>query len=259
MILKKKICQCIFANSSLSEWVAPHLNKIEFRLPNDAMCQVWLILQQLFCRRFLYFVNVFLQLRYYLLFQKGMVILFNKPSYISFTNDTLCQVWLKLTLLYWRGGSLNFDIVFLLFHYYLPFEKGVALHLNKLEIPFTQGCFPYWPRWFWVDLKFRQCIFAISVIFSSGKNPLKQIWIVFTQGCSLLNLVEIGIVILKKIFKFRQCISAISLLYPLGNGCGPLFVQVFKVLYTCSWNVWPYVQSYSKLLKKESMSFPKER
>ena len=25
--------------------------------------------------------------------------------------------------------------VFLLFHNYLPFEKGVALHLNKLEFP----------------------------------------------------------------------------------------------------------------------------
>ena len=49
------------------------------------------------------------------------------------------------------------------------------------------------------------------------------------------SLIEIGPVVLeKKIFKFRQCISAISLLYPLVNGCGPLFVQVFKVLYTCS-------------------------
>ena len=32
----------------------------------------------------------------------------------------------------------------------------------------------YWPSWFWVDLKFRQCIFAISVIFSIGKkNPIE--------------------------------------------------------------------------------------
>ena len=35
---------------------------------------------------------------------------------------------------------LNFVNVFLLFHNYLPFEKGGVLHLNKIEVPFTQGC-----------------------------------------------------------------------------------------------------------------------
>ena len=55
-----------------------------------------------------------------------------------------------------------------LFRNYLPLENGVALHLNKLEFPFTQGCFV-------LSLvendpvvlekkifKFRQCVFAIS-------------------------------------------------------------------------------------------------
>ena len=36
---------------------------------------------------------------------------------------------------------LNFVNVFSLFHNNLPLEKDVALHLNKLEFPFTQGCF----------------------------------------------------------------------------------------------------------------------
>ena len=39
------------------------------------------------------------------------------------------------------------------------------------------------------------------------------------------SLVEIGPVVLKKIFKFHQCIFAIALLSPLGQGQGPSFEQ----------------------------------
>ena len=35
----------------------------------------------------------------------------------------------------WPSGSNEFINVFPLLHYYLPLEKGVALHLNKLESP----------------------------------------------------------------------------------------------------------------------------
>ena len=61
-----------------------------------------------------------------------MVLNFNKlesPSPIY----ALCQGLLKLTLWFWRGRFLNFINVFFLFHYYLPLERGMALHLNKLE------------------------------------------------------------------------------------------------------------------------------
>ena len=34
-----------------------------------------------------------------------------------------------------KRGFLNIFKMILLFHFYLPFEKGVALHLNKLESP----------------------------------------------------------------------------------------------------------------------------
>ena len=44
-----------------------------------------------------------------------------------------------------------------------------------------------------------------------------------SQVCSVPSLVEIGPVVLKKIFKVGQCIFAISLLSPLGNGRGPSF------------------------------------
>ena len=52
----------------------------------------------------------------------------------SFTQDSLCQVWLKLAQWFWRW-FFNFVNVFLLFLNYLFLEKGGALILNKLETP----------------------------------------------------------------------------------------------------------------------------
>ena len=48
-------------------------------------------------------------------------------------------------------------------------------------------------------------------------SSFKQTWIPFTQGCFVPRLVEIGPVVLEKIFRFLQCIFAISYLSPLGN------------------------------------------
>ena len=42
---------------------------------------------------------------------------------------------------FWRGRFLIVLNVFSLCSYYLPFEKGVALYLNKLESLFSQGRF----------------------------------------------------------------------------------------------------------------------
>ena len=82
-------------------------------------------------------------------------------------RDTLCKFWLKLTQWFWRSRFLNFVNVFLLFHNYLPLDKGVAILLYKLN--------PLHPRmvcakfgWNWPNgfrekkFGFRQCIFAIS-------------------------------------------------------------------------------------------------
>ena len=43
------------------------------------------------------------------------------------------QVWLKLAQWFWRGRFLIFVNIYSLFCYYLPLEKGMVLHLNKLE------------------------------------------------------------------------------------------------------------------------------
>ena len=47
----------------------------------------------------------------------------------------LCQDWLKVAHWFWRRRFFKFVNVFSKFHNYLPLEKGVALHLNKLESP----------------------------------------------------------------------------------------------------------------------------
>ena len=80
------------------------------------------------------FVNVLSQFRYYLYLEKGESLHFNKLESLI-PKNALCQVWLKLDQWFWRRRFLNFIIVFSLFRYYLPLEKGGALHLNKLESP----------------------------------------------------------------------------------------------------------------------------
>ena len=60
-----------------------------------------------------------------------------EQSCIPFTQGCFAQ-WIFRTIF------LNFiyEHVRLLFRDHLPLEKGMALHLNKLDFdPFTQGCF----------------------------------------------------------------------------------------------------------------------
>ena len=79
------------------------------------------------------FSNIFLLFYNYLTLKKGGVLhlkKFESPS----PKNVLCKVWLKLAKWFLRR-FLNFIHVFLIFPYYLPLEKGVALHLNKFEFP----------------------------------------------------------------------------------------------------------------------------
>ena len=55
--------------------------------------------------------------------------------WIPFTQECFCKVWLKLDQWWCRRKSIKVFNVFLLFHNYLPFEKSVALYMNKLESP----------------------------------------------------------------------------------------------------------------------------
>ena len=82
---------------------ALHLSKLESPSPKDALCQVCLKLAQWFGRRrfFIDFVNVFSLFLNYLPLEKGGAPHLNKTKSPS-SNDTSCQVWLKLAQWFWR-------------------------------------------------------------------------------------------------------------------------------------------------------------
>ena len=78
---------------------------------------------------------------------------FEKKNESSSPKDALYQVWLKMAQWFWSGRFLKVLNVFLLFPNYLPFEKDVALHLNKLKSssPSDTLC-QVWlklAQWFW--------------------------------------------------------------------------------------------------------------
>ena len=63
--------------------------------------------------------------------------------------------------------------------------------------------------------------FCYFVIIYPGKGcgpTFGQTWIPFSKGCYLPSLIELGPVVLEKIFKFCQCIFTISWLSPLEKG-----------------------------------------
>ena len=82
----------------------------------------------------------------------GWVLHLNKLESPS-PKDALWQVWLKMAQWFWRRRFLNFVNVFSLFRNYLPLEKGMALHLNKLESPSPKDALcKVWlkmAQWFW--------------------------------------------------------------------------------------------------------------
>ena len=80
---------------------ALHFQKLEFPLPKDALCQVWLKLAQWFWRRrFLNFIIYFSLFRNYHPPEKGTALHLNKLESPS-PKDALCQVWLKMAQ-FWR-------------------------------------------------------------------------------------------------------------------------------------------------------------
>ena len=64
--------------------------------------------------------------------EKGGALHLNKLE-SSQPKDALCQVWMKLIQWFWRRWFLSIFNIILIFRHYTPFEKSVALHLNKHE------------------------------------------------------------------------------------------------------------------------------
>jgi hypothetical protein len=130
-----------------------HLKKLEFPLPKDDLCQFWLKLAQWFWRRrFLNDPTPFLHFFDYLPFEEDLALYLNKFNF-PLSNNNLYQVCLNLVCWFWRRRFLKIFIVFLLFRFYLPLEKGYPFCLNKLESPPTKDdlC-QFWlklAQWVW--------------------------------------------------------------------------------------------------------------
>ena len=103
---------------------------------------------------------------------------------------------------------------FTFFHYYLPLESGLALHLNKLESPspkdaLCQVCLKLANR-FWrrklINVLNRNLQFHYHLPLEKGVdfhlNKLESQS--STQGCFVSRLIEIGPVVLEKILKYFQ-------------------------------------------------------
>ena len=111
---------------------ALHLNRLEFPLPKDDLCQVWLKLAQQFLRR------RFLIMFYFALFTIHYSLFCN---YLPLGRG-MAQVWLKLAQQFLRRWFL------IMFYFALftilqlsPVGKGNGPSLEQTWIPFTQGCF----------------------------------------------------------------------------------------------------------------------
>jgi hypothetical protein len=106
-----------------------------------------------------------------------------------------------------------------------PWERGCPSFV-QFWIPFAQGCFvPSLVKIGPVVLekkifKWPHPIFGLW-LFPLWKGPgpwFVQFWIPFTKGWFVPSLIEIGLLVLKKIFKSFQWIFTLSLLSPLGEG-----------------------------------------
>ena len=94
--------------------------------------------------------------------------------------------------------------------------------MNGPWVPFTQGC--YVPSLVEISpvvvmiFKLGKCIPLFCYYFDplgKGHYPsFEKNWIPTTQGCSVSRLVEIGPVVLEKIFKFQHCICYFVIISP---------------------------------------------
>jgi hypothetical protein len=162
------------------EGLALYLNKLEFPSPKNNFYQVRLNLASWFWRRrFLKMFSVFLLLCYYLPLEMVNPLHLNKLEFPSPKNN-LYQVRLNLACWFWRRFLKMFS-VFLLFCYYLPFEMGNPLHLNKLESPSPRDdlC-QVWlklAQWFW--RRIQKCKSLTDRLTDDGQRVIRKAHLIF--------------------------------------------------------------------------------
>ena len=140
-------------------------------------------------------------------FEKGWALHLNKLEFPS-SKDALCQVWLIFGSMVLKKIFIDVS-VFSLFRYYLPLEKGMALHSNKLESPSPKNALcQVWlilVLWFFRRrfLKFVN-VFPLFHYYLPLEKGMASIWTnlnLITQECFVPNLVEICPVVLERKMK----------------------------------------------------------
>ena len=141
VVLEKKVFKyspyifIILLLSPLEEGCGPLFVKIWIQSTQGCFVSNLVVIGQVvFKRGFLNIFNIILLFHFTLPFEKAVALHLNKLESPPL-KDVLCKVWLKLTKLFWIRRFLNIFNIILIFCYYLPLEKGVALHLKKLESP----------------------------------------------------------------------------------------------------------------------------
>ena len=139
VVVEKKILKFVnvfslFRNYlPLEKGTALHLNKLEFRSPKDALCQVWLKLAQWFLRTWFFLLMYFSNFLNYLPLVKNWA--FFRTNLNPINPKILCVKF------HWNwptgSGEEIFKICqcFLQFCNYFPLEKGRVLRLNKHDSP----------------------------------------------------------------------------------------------------------------------------
>ena len=140
-----------------------------------------------------------------------------------------------------------FNII-LHFRYYLPLEKGVAIHLNKLKSPSSKDALcQVWLKlvqWFWIR-RFLN-IFNIILHFRCYL-PLEKgvaLRLSSTQGYLVQSLVEIGPVVMEKKLKmwkvYRQTDDRQHVLRKAHLSFQLRWAK--KLIKNMDWNSWVYIK-----------------
>ena len=132
---------------------ALYLNKLDSPLPERYLCQVWLKLARWFwTRRFFKFRQFIFAISLLSPLWKGLGPSFEQ-TLIPFTQGCFVPGLVEIGPVVLKKKISKYFHVILLFHFYLPFKKGVALHLNKLESPPPKDALcQVWlklAQWFW--------------------------------------------------------------------------------------------------------------
>ena len=133
-----------------------HLYKLESPSVKNALCQVWLKLDQWFRKRVLKVFNVFLLFHNNLPFEKGVVHHLHKHESPS-PKYAMCQVWLKFAQWFWRrwkcekftDGRTDWQtddrwsekLLWAFSSGELKTHHFLLHYFLKPGIPFTHGCF----------------------------------------------------------------------------------------------------------------------